>query len=285
MREKLIIHKATQGLVWETSDSSIVGGTKRPPHTHDELELNLVTAGQGRYLISGSSYDLVPGTLIWLFPGQPHVLTHHTADFEMIVGVFRPSLVGQACRSGTSICLRTKRSERVLSRILTPSAMERLQTLCKDVIRAHDDPTWFNAGITFMLRQSWAAYEASRDEPGGKALHPAINRAAHLLSAETDPLSLPVLARQCGLSYSRLCRVFNTQMGMSLLEFRDRRRLEQFRRLYGSGQTRTMLDCALDSGFGSYAQFHRVFKKYLTTSPRDYHRTFGITETKRPLAS
>lgn len=273
MREKLNIRAELHGWVWTAHDSTLVGGSQRPPHTHQELEMNLVTAGQGRYLISGTLYNLVPGTLLWLFPRQPHVLAHHTADFEMIVAVFRPGIVMRSCRSGTSSCLKKNRPENVMNRTLNSRSRERLSALCEEVIAASTDPVWFNAGIAFLLRQCWSAFESSNDEPPRKVVHPAVDQAVTRLSNETEGLSLPILSQQCGLSYSRLCRVFKDQIGMSLLEFRDMRRLDNFRRLYGSGQNRTMLDCALEAGFGSYAQFYRIFKKHLAISPCKYRRS------------
>jgi AraC-like DNA-binding protein len=34
------------------------------------------------------------------------------------------------------------------------------------------------------------------------------------------------------------------------------------------GNTSNLLDAALEAGFGSYAQFHRVYRKFLGTTPR-----------------
>ena len=36
-----------------------------------------------------------------------------------------------------------------------------------------------------------------------------------------------------------------------------------------------LLQAALDSGFGSYAQFHRVFRARLQATPREYLRPGG----------
>jgi transcriptional regulator GlxA family with amidase domain len=41
--------------------------------------------------------------------------------------------------------------------------------------------------------------------------------------------------------------------------------------LMAEGHT-SLLDTALAAGFGSYAQFHRVFRALRKTSPRDYVR-------------
>ena len=67
-------------------------------------------------------------------------------------------------------------------------------------------------------------------------------------------------------------RLFKQQTGLSISEFRNRLRIQQFMKLYGSGQRRTVLASALEAGFGSYTQFHRVFTEIAGRSPRAYQR-------------
>jgi transcriptional regulator GlxA family with amidase domain len=58
------------------------------------------------------------------------------------------------------------------------------------------------------------------------------------------------------------------------VEYRNRLRLDRFESLLGQGPA-NLLDAALEAGFGSYAQFHRVFRARLHASPRDYLRPAG----------
>ena len=82
------------------------------------------------------------------------------------------------------------------------------------------------------------------------------------------------------ISLSRLARVFKTLKGTSLVEYRNGLRLERFVALMDRGCT-NLLEAALDSGFGSYAQFHRVFRARLQATPREYLRPAG-GERRRP---
>jgi quercetin dioxygenase-like cupin family protein len=66
-------------------------GDIRPrAHRHAELEVNLVVRGRASYLLAERRYELTPGTLTWLFPGQDHVLVEESADHELWWAVFRP---------------------------------------------------------------------------------------------------------------------------------------------------------------------------------------------------
>ena len=82
------------------------------------------------------------------------------------------------------------------------------------------------------------------------------------------------LAAALNISLSRLARVFKILMGMSLVEYRNRLRLDRFESLLDRGRT-NLLEAAMEAGFGSYAQFHRVFRANLHASPREYLRPAG----------
>jgi AraC-like DNA-binding protein len=86
-------------------------------------------------------------------------------------------------------------------------------------------------------------------------------------------MSLPELARRSFLSASRLSRLFKQQTGVSLATYRNRQRLDRFLACYDGRGTRTLLDAALEAGFGSYAQFHRVFKALTGRRPSQHRRS------------
>lgn len=77
------------------------------------------------------------------------------------------------------------------------------------------------------------------------------------------------LGRAFGVSPSKLTHRFKVDMGVSLVEYRNRLRLERFLARVDRGGG-NLLQAALDAGFGSYAQFHRVFRSMLGISPREH---------------
>lgn len=106
-----------------------------------------------------------------------------------------------------------------------------------------------------------AALEASRRRP-------MIVSALGLLTKDPS-LSGKKIASNLGISVSRLARVFKLETGVSLVDYRNRLRLERFQMLVDSGGE-NLLEAALSAGFGSYAQFHRVFRAWRGTTPREY---------------
>jgi len=93
--------------------------------------------------------------------------------------------------------------------------------------------------------------------------------AAAALLAKDPTAATGEIARQLQVSLTRLARTFDAEMGMSLVEYRNRIRLDRFDLLVHEGRT-NLLEAALTAGFGSYAQFHRVFRTLRGTTPREY---------------
>ena len=102
--------------------------------------------------------------------------------------------------------------------------------------------------------------------PSGR--HPIIVDAVGSL-AKDPSLSGTKIASTLDISLSRLARLFKQETGVSLVDYRNRLRLERFQMLVDSGGE-NLLEAALASGFGSYAQFHRVFRAWRGTTPREY---------------
>jgi methylphosphotriester-DNA--protein-cysteine methyltransferase len=133
----------------------------------------------------------------------------------------------------------------------------------------------FNAVLGHVLIASWRAYCQGTSVPDSVELHPAVERAVALIDHRPQVESLDTVADHAGLSPARLSRLFAQQVGVSLITFRNSTRVRRFLELYGQGRRRTMLQAALDAGFGSYPQFHRVFRQTMGISPAQYRRTGG----------
>jgi AraC-like DNA-binding protein len=107
---------------------------------------------------------------------------------------------------------------------------------------------------------------ATGDSPGQRLV-----TAAAAMLAEDPALDAAVIAQKLDVSLGRFARVFKAEMGMSLVEYRNRLRLDRFEALLARGGM-SLLEAALAAGFGSYAQFHRVFRKLRGVTPREYVR-------------
>ena len=90
-----------------------------------------------------------------------------------------------------------------------------------------------------------------------------------LRSLEQDPRSSGArLARELSISPGYLARSFKAEMGVSLVEYRHRCLMARFFQAVERGH-QNLLAAALEAGFNSYTQFHRVYRKLFGKSPRE----------------
>jgi AraC-like DNA-binding protein len=259
----LPVPAALDGAVWHHHPTSL---NSIPPHRHEELELNLSVRGRATYLLEDRRYELTRGSLVWLFPAQNHVLLEQSNDYEMWIVVFRPKLVRATSKNETSQVLKQAKPKGDFCKVLGEAQAARLASLAAELRAAMDDPPRFNVGLAYLLLCAWAEHRQSGGTILGMEVHPAVERAAAALR-EDPALDVGAVARRAGLSASRLGFLFQKQTGLSLVDFRHRQRLERFRVCYGDGKRRTLLEAALEAGFGSYAQFYRIHRRLTGRSP------------------
>lgn len=264
------------------------------PHCHVELEVNLVTRGTVTYVISGERHTFSRGSLIWIFPSQEHQLVDRTADAGYYVAVFTPALVERACHSDKYEALKTQSLEgkRLLSRLLDTASMETLvpvmdslmeDALDPDVLNSqagfgiqpgfrfeHGDPDALNAGLHYLLIFCWRAFLAGAQSNQSVRLHPAVRKSLKLLEQPDNPSNLRQVATQCGLSETYLSRLFLQQIGVTMTHYKNSVRLRRFMEVFNGPEKRTLLEAVFEAGFGSYAQFFKVFVQTYGKGPRAY---------------
>ncbi len=268
MRQHLELPPGLDGDLWHYRNL----GRSHAMHHHAELEFNLITRGSGVYLLANRKYQMRRGDLLWLFPAQEHVLIEQSVDFQMWIGVFKPAVVRRISTDSAARLLRDGDPAGEHCRRLSSQAYTRLDSLCADIAGSRNSPALFNAGLGYALASAWQLFRTATQVELPN-VHPAVERAARLIRDDTTSPSLAELATRCGLSPSRLSRLFKQQTGVALVDFRNRQRIERFLRIYDGGRQPKLLDAALEAGFGSYPQFHRVFRQVIGCSPGTYQRS------------
>jgi AraC-like DNA-binding protein len=127
---------------------------------------------------------------------------------------------------------------------------------------------------------AWDAHLSSNQFVTSSVIHPAIKQAIQLIQYVESSIGVGELANQVGLSASRLSHLFKAQTGLSLIEFQNSQCLRRFLQFYKPDQPITMLEAALQAGFGSYPQFYRVFKRHFGFNPAQYYTTRPLTRLK-----
>jgi AraC-like DNA-binding protein len=241
-------------------------------HFHEELELHFIERGHCLLLLRDRRLQAPAGSLLWVPPGRDHLLLDASADLRRWLLLVRRRAVRRVLPAAAAAeLLRRDAGER--GGLLTARAAASIRAVYQDV-RARFDGALplVNAAIGYALARSYLHFQDARPSAEGAEFHPAVRRALAALREVVPPPSLGELAHRCRLSEAHLSKLFSAQVGMSVTDFRNRMRLERFLELYGDGRGRTLLSAALDAGFGSYPQFHRVFRELMGYAPAEHAR-------------
>lgn len=110
------------------------------------------------------------------------------------------------------------------------------------------------------------AIHSEGDEPE------AVVRARRFIEKNlADPLPLPLVAKQAGLSESHFCRVFKAATGLTLTDYINRRRIEWAKKELLKPQARVS-EIAFHIGYQSLSQFNRSFSRFTGNSPTNFRR-------------
>lgn len=262
------------------------------PHRHVELEVNLVVDGEVTYVIDRKRYVFKKGSLLWFFPEQKHQLIDRSKDAAYYVAVFTPMMISECCKGeryaelkkdNLSYCdtLYTQLAPAEFTRLR--SSMDRLATEGIDADElnresgfgqskhfrfSHPDPDWLNAGLRNILLASWRFQQGHETGKANPTMHHIVRRAIEQLNQQDDNSDLSTLAKSIGVSTSYLSRLFLEETGLTMTRFRNNQRLRRFWENYQGQRKTTLLGAALDAGFGSYAQFYRVYREAYGEGPR-----------------
>jgi AraC-like DNA-binding protein len=264
--ERLPISAPRQGVVWWHQGRHY----DHPRHRHAALELNLVVSGRGHYEVAGRCHPLSPGTALVISSGRDHFLEERTDDFQMWILAIQPALLERMHDGPEAREFLVAAEGGDCSRVLCP---DDARWLAREIGRlaescSHD---FLHSGLAYLVAGTAEAWRRTRAAPPEAALSPDVRRSMTLLEDEPT-LARDQLADRIGTSPDVLSRAFRRELGVSIVEYRNRLRLRRFMELAPSGQL-TLLAACLEAGFGSYPQFHRVFVAETGRTPRAFLRS------------
>jgi AraC-like DNA-binding protein len=238
-------------------------------HSHDRLEMNLVVRGHGSILLEDRRYSLMPGHLVWLWPGQRHVPASWSGDMLMWIIEWDHRYYDMLRRARRRVSCPAGEHSLFACRRLKMAVLTRLEGVLAGVAAAGTKDA-FNIGLRFLLLGLWDEFAAGEVVEQKEFLHPGVEKVLAQLNDPYDQHSLAELADLAGLSPHYLSTLFQQQTGMTIPHYRNRIRLNRFFHLHRSHPEQDMLALALDAGFGSYAQFYRVFRQLTGQTPRQW---------------
>jgi AraC-like DNA-binding protein len=222
---------------------------QRPRHFHEEPELNLVGGGSATLGVGERIIRVTRGDILLFHPGQDHVLLSASEDLALFAVALNPELAARSCAELAHAASEGCR----LSEFETAHAQDLLRAMSTTVASADVEGQLADLFRSVRLRAN--------------STH-VLSRLA-LEHVKADPtLSGTELTTLLRADPSALSRHFHSDLSVRFVEYRARRRLMAFVRFADSGAG--LSRAAVDAGFGSYAQCHRVFTRLIGCAPRRY---------------
>ena len=238
---------------------------RRPRHFHEEPEFNLVTRGHGIIEVGDRSIEVSAGSLVWFPPGIEHYLAAASEDFELVTAAFRLNLIG-AFKREHSCSPDFARSRQHLEDFEIRGLAELFAHL-RGVSDHHTVERRLLEALNALIQR-----EPIQAEPLG------YRAASFLLTHPTT--SRDHLARVLRSNRGDVSRHFHRDHGTTLVQYRNTLRALEFLRLSEQGQN-NLTRAAIEAGFGSYSQCHRVFRSLFGVSPREYSLARSIYRAER----
>jgi AraC-like DNA-binding protein len=248
-------------------------------HYHPEFELTLIERGFGQRFVGDSIENYGPADLVLLGPNLPHTWKSQDAqstaadDQQAVVVQFTPEHLGAGLLDLTemkplkkllnySVCglrfpdreeVRQVRSE--MPSLISLSPGRRTLTLISILLTLSEvrKPIALSRAL---VRPLCRVQDEERMNTICGFLNNKLNR----------PISYQLLAKKTGMNQSALSRFFKRASGRTMTEYVNESRISHAARLI-SNTDLSILDIALQVGFGNYSHFCRQFKRFRGMAP------------------
>lgn len=247
-------------------------------HVHDCCEVFLCLSGGNSFLIDGRAYDVNTGDLFILNQFEPHKITADpTQIFARFILQIHPDYLfaNSTEKTDLSRCFYT-RGEGISNKIsLTDSEiadLERLFILFR-ADKGFGDDVYKNAAINMSLALV-NQYFMKRAETNNVVYiedEMIQNTISYINAHFSENLTLEKLAKNAYVSVNQLCKLFKNRFGTTVAKYIMSKRISEAKKLLAQGKS--VSETSLSCGFADYANFIRVFKKFVGVSPGKYNKS------------
>ena len=236
-------------------------------HLHADVELNLIPAGRGEYLIAGQPFVMTAGRLYAFWGAIPHQLTAvpGVTQLHWVTIGLRELLAWRLPQAFTGALLAGEI-------VVGDDAMDALLMARWSVDwsrggRWRDQCRTEVAARLQRLALTWAE-QRRVSNTNDNDLHTAILvRVARVVTERFhEAISVTDIATTVGVHPKYLAGAFKRAAGMGVHEYLTRMRLGHAQHLLRTSQ-RSVTDIALGSGFGSLNAFYTAFRKHVGLAP------------------
>ncbi len=244
-------------------------------HLHQYYEFLYFVDGDGTYMVEDTEYTAGPGDLFITRPQELHAIafrsgSHYARKFLQISPMFLAGLdidllkfintrpLGEFNKIDKSIADKygfykyfTDIEHYVVNRVPESDLMIKTYT------------------IQFLVSLNSAFSEIGVSTRLTKRSNPKIDCIVEYINANiSEDISLDTLADIVYINKYYMCHMFKDNVGLSIKEYINTRRIAEAKKLLASGGDFTTI--CFKCGFNDYSTFYKTFKKFTGMSPRKF---------------
>ena len=259
-------------------------------HTHEFIEIVYARSGKAIEVLDGVEYPVRHGDMIFMNYGSTHQTIVREGEYSYITICFSPEVVGQTIITPENAfallsltAFHEMRSDadggKISFDVKERQSVERLleemfyEEQTKESSWGRVMENYLNILIAKMIRKTEYGSKKQEQEEMWQEL-------AEYIEGNPDAdLTLAALAKKCFYNPSYFSRVFKEKFGMSLVEFVNRKRIDNAVHLLCESEL-SVDEILTKVGFTDRSNFYRVFSKFMDSTPSDVRR-HGKKEEKQ----
>lgn len=212
-----------------------------------------ILSGRCRYSYGTESFELEPGSLVYLPSASAHLMEQLTEDLIYYRIDFVLTLDQEELKFSSTPLLVCKQ---------TPPECEK--AICR--LGEKYQFSFDHVGKAELIFTIFRTLRENEIRPQARKLYPAVR---HLSRNLTSKVSIDELAELCYMSKSWFYELFQKEYGVTPMEYRDNLLIEKARALLRSEEL-SVTEIAEQLGFESVSYFSKFFRKYQGSSPSEY---------------
>lgn len=253
-------------------------------HQHNDLEVNYLLSGKVGYLFRGGLFELPRERLVVFWGSTPHRIVD-VADDPILMTAQVPAAWMMDWDLPHAFIERFLAGRFITERSPSRTALDAMlmEGWARDFELPFGGPldTFKTSMLEMRARMQRLAAADLEDldltDTGSYSSSVSwkrVEQIAHFVAEHfRDPISVPDIAEGVGLKPTYVMHLFRDKCGVSVLEYLTSFRLAHAQHLLVTSNV-TVLDIAMESGFGSLSRFYSVFKESCGVSPAKYRKTF-----------
>ncbi len=264
-------------------------------HRHHDLELNFIVRGTGRYVCQGQHIQVQEGDLVLLWGAIPHRLLECHPDSSWIWLTlplaevlpwnlpveFVQRLLGEMMvfSAGAGLGIGTPHLD--LPGLFARWLQDQHHHSSLNRAALHLELQAFFLRLAHHISNSNLSNSNLSDvqpfEPQIISNSKTLKMSQFIVNHYLEAITPRIIAHQVNLSLSYAATLFKANLGLTLGEYLCTQRIAHAQRLLLTSEL-SILDVALESGFGSISQFYHSFQSICKQSPLQYRKRFRNIE-------